>query len=56
VSDHPDACRGEDALDGGPPFPIAIADQQAITAEHTINTVGEVAHRLDHERLVRMCC
>ena len=51
-----DACRREHALDGGAPFPIAIADQQGITAEHSINTVGEVAHRLDHERLVRMWC
>ena len=34
---HVDACRREEALDGGTPFPIAIADQQAITAEHPIN-------------------
>jgi hypothetical protein len=31
---HVDACRREETLDGGTPFPIAIADQQAITAEH----------------------
>ena len=27
---HLDACRREEALDGGTPFPIAIADPQAI--------------------------
>ena len=51
---HPDAGRREEALDSSAPLPIAIADQHAIAAENAINRVGQLAHRLDHERLVGM--
>src|SRR5437870_5234894 len=48
-----DARRREDALDGCAPLSVAIADQQAILVESAIHIVGELAHHLDHERLVR---
>jgi len=38
------------------PFRIAVADQKAVTDEHTIVTVGEPARDLDHERAVGMWC
>jgi len=53
---HPDACCCEKALNGGAPLPIAVADQHAVPAENPIDIVGQVAHRLDNERLVRMRC
>jgi hypothetical protein len=53
-SNHPDASCCEKALDGGAPLPIAIADQYAIPTKNPIDIVGQVAHRLEHERLVRM--
>ena len=43
--DQPDASRCEEALDGGAPLPIAIADQHAIPAEDRIDIIGQVAHR-----------
>ena len=49
---QPEASRSEEALDRGAPLPIAIADQHAIPAEDPINIVGQVAHRLDDERVI----
>jgi hypothetical protein len=51
---HPNTCCCEEALHAGAPLLIAIANQKAIAAENPIDIVGQVAHRLDDERLVRM--
>ncbi len=51
---NPDACRREEALDGGAPLSIAIADQHTVRAEHAVDIIGQVTHRLDDERFVRM--
>jgi hypothetical protein len=50
----PDACRRKEPLDAGAPFSIAIADQHPVLAEHAIDIVRQVPHRLDDERFVRM--
>jgi hypothetical protein len=53
---HSDACRCEEALYGGAPLSIAVADQQVIPGEHAIDIVGKPAHRFDDERRVRVWC
>jgi hypothetical protein len=51
---HANACGLKEALDGGAPLPVAIANQHAMPAQQPVDVVGQIAHRLDDERLVRM--
>ena len=38
----------------GAPFPVAVADQDSLLAEHAVGRIGERANNLPHERLVRV--
>ena len=50
--DYPDTSHFEEP-NGSTPLPIAIADQQAIRVEDSVD-LGQIAQRLHHERLIWM--
>ena len=46
--------RLEQLPNGGAPFLIAVADQEASSVEHAVARIGELAYDLEHESLVRV--